>query len=322
MENLEQWSRFWQQGYPTSFSQELPDSYCGAIGLYWRSLASKLETQAHILDIASGNGAIAILIAQEALENKRHIIVHAADAAMINPQETNKNPRHKDILETIKFHPEMPIEKIHLLNEQFDLITSQYGLEYSNIEKSAPSIAHCLKVGGTLKAICHSKDSELSKSSEEELSAYYESKEKLKILDQTKLFLEHIGTIHSIQQLERKIVSTSTKLESLVNCIEELIKRHPKAAITSFLRNSINNFFSTRLISDSTTKEKFISFLESELDASAARSKDQQKAALTAGEMNDVLGIFSKNRFKTLKFQSFNDDHNKNIGWLIELERL
>lgn len=323
MANSNQWTEFWKQGFPTSFSQELPDSYTGAIGNYWRGAAAKLNKEDRVLDVACGNGAVAILIAKEGKKLKKHLEIHSSDAANIAPLETNKNPKLIDVLKTINFHAGMPIEKIDALEKKFDLITSQFGFEYSNTETATASIYKALKKEGVFKAICHFTGSQLYKNCLEEIEAYQLATGELEITEKTRSFLETLGSITSIEALEKKLTNedTQSKLEQLVAAIEKLIQNHPQSSITAFIRNSTEDFLANQLISSVDIKRQFLNFVSSELKLTELRSKDQINAALSEEDISNLSRNFSKLGMQIVTCEKFHDEQSC-IGWLLEFRKL
>ncbi|WP_157953990.1 class I SAM-dependent methyltransferase [Microbulbifer sp. A4B17] len=322
MENLEQWTNFWLQGFPTSFAQVLPDSYIGATGNYWRSAVSSLNPGDKVLDIACGNGAVALLIADEALKNGKELEIHAADAAQIQPLSTNKNPKQLKALKKLRFHSKTPSENISSIGKNFNLITSQFGFEYSNTGKTAENIYLTLDSGGIFKAICHKTNSKPYSDCTDEVAAYELSKNKLDIPHKIKSLLSEFENTQTSHQLELNLkrVETQRKLGVLISSIESLIATHPRAAITAFIRNSTEAFLQRKLLSGKETKSQFVDFLETELKHAGRRSKDQLNAALSKEDIEKLLSKFSDLGMKTITLEEFYEEELC-TGWRIEIQK-
>ncbi|WNZ58355.1 class I SAM-dependent methyltransferase [Microbulbifer sp. MKSA007] len=320
MQNLEQWTNFWKQGFPTSFAQVLPHSYTGKTGEYWRSTVSGLSPNSKVLDIACGNGAIALLIADEASKSGKPLEIHAADAANITPLATNKNPRNQKLLEKLHFHSCMAIEKIHSLDEKFNLITSQFGFEYSNKLEAARSIEKSLESGGVFKAICHKTNSTPYRNCSDEVLAHKLITEELRIPEQTTSFIHDFKDIQSIEEAKVKLGNphTADKLKYLITSVEMLISKHPKSATTYFVRNSLENFLQRNLASNNATKDKFLSFFSTELEYTALRSQNQLDSSLSEESMGNLLAIFERLGMQPLARDKFYDENNC-TGWKIEI---
>ncbi|WHI47461.1 class I SAM-dependent methyltransferase [Microbulbifer sp. JMSA004] len=319
MQHLEQWTNFWQQGFPTSFAQVLPNSYIGKTGEYWRSTVSGLHPNSKVLDIACGNGAVALLIADEASKSGKPLEIHAADAANITPLATNKNPRHQETLKKLNFHSCMEIEKIHSLDEKFSLITSQFGFEYSNKVEAATSIEKSLEPGGMFKAICHKTNSKPYKDCSDEVSAHKLVIEDLKILEKTTSLIHDFEDTQSTEKAKIKLGNphTAEKLKRLIASVEMLISKHPKSATTFFVRNSLESFLQKNLTSSNATKDRFLSFFDTELKYTALRSQNQLDSSLSDRDMNNLIAVFERLGMQLLTRDEFYDE-NSCTGWKIE----
>ncbi|SFC59622.1 class I SAM-dependent methyltransferase [Microbulbifer thermotolerans] len=316
------WSQFWQQGFPTSFAKELPNSYKGAIEEFWRETAKSLDDNSRVLDIASGNGAIAIIIADEARKQEKQVDVHAADLASISPQKTNKNPKLTQILSEITFHPNVEIEQLPFKKNSFELISSQFGFEYSNIEKSITSISSSLKKGGHFKAICHFSESETHLKCKEDLEAYKFAEYQLHITTLVKSTLKEIGSITSIAELELKLNQKSAlnKLKILIESTNKLLEKFPQSSPAEFISKSINYFFANSLVSGMDQKNHFAITFAKELICAMQRTEDQLKATLTKGSVQKIESLFMRNKLKKISSRPFLENENL-IGWLFDFKK-
>lgn len=157
--NHNHWTNYWQSGAQTSLPNDFKENYDGAILEFWRKVIDQSEHDALVLDVCTGNGAVALILARLSLENHKSLHITAIDVSDINTTYIiNNNP--KEYTDNIKFISQCPVESVNqVLPEPQDLIVSQYGLEYSDMEKSAPAIAQSLKPNGQLVFIAHSPQS-------------------------------------------------------------------------------------------------------------------------------------------------------------------
>ncbi len=89
---LEQWDRYWAYGNIHSFSQVSGGNYQGAIADFWKSRFETLESESRILDIATGNGAIALLALESSDQRSAHFEILGVDLADIDPSRQVKDP--------------------------------------------------------------------------------------------------------------------------------------------------------------------------------------------------------------------------------------
>ena len=99
---------------------------------------AELPEGARILDLATGNGAIAVL----AVEAGKGFAVTGADLAAVEPSAFVTQNRAE--LDQITFLASTPAEALPLPDASIDAIVSQYGVEYSDLSRSLPEAVRVL----------------------------------------------------------------------------------------------------------------------------------------------------------------------------------
>lgn len=142
----EHWSEYWEQGHMTSFGDAFKTNYQGEIKDLWQGYSRTLDRHSKILDIGTGNGAVIELIQSVSQHNCVGI-----DLAQINNNVTNCiNGR---------FMSNVSAEKLPFENAEFDVVISQFALEYSDVDLSISEIHRILKPKGKLNLVCHKSNS-------------------------------------------------------------------------------------------------------------------------------------------------------------------
>ncbi|WMS86536.1 class I SAM-dependent methyltransferase [Pleionea litopenaei] len=155
-----QWTNYWSQGNITSLPLDFNGNYDAEIKAFWNEQFKPLESGATVLDVCSGNGAIALLAAEYALENSIDLKIIATDAAKIDREAIKAAaPTLEKAIELIQFIDDTPLEQLQLDDGSVDLITSQYGVEYTDWSVVAELFERWLKPGGHIAMISHSVDS-------------------------------------------------------------------------------------------------------------------------------------------------------------------
>ncbi|AQA17228.1 hypothetical protein BST95_02320 [Halioglobus japonicus] len=168
--STQHWSRFWQQGHITTFGAALKDNYEGPIRNFWLDQYKILPADAQLLDVATGNGALALLAAEFARQQGHNWRVIASDLADIN-EAAGQHP-------AVEYHAGVACESLPFGDGRFDLVSSQYGVEYSDLERCIHEIYRVLAPGGRFAAICHHRDSYTLKESRKEMAIYEQGLEK------------------------------------------------------------------------------------------------------------------------------------------------
>lgn len=147
------WSRYWSHGVAHSCGGSYGNRYDGALARFWRSHFAALPAGARVLDIATGNGAVPRLMLDGAADT---VVCDAIDLAVLEPQwiaELAPQQRGR-----IRFHGQQAAESLPFAAGSFDLVTSQYGLEYTDLARSVPEILRVLRPGGKVCLLTHHAD--------------------------------------------------------------------------------------------------------------------------------------------------------------------
>jgi ubiquinone/menaquinone biosynthesis C-methylase UbiE len=158
---MQHWNSYWSKTKSlNSFAEgEHSQGYTGDIADFWNRLFSTLPSNSTVLDLATGNGGLAVL----AQQSNPSFTVFASDAATINPIALyNAEDPTYPTLNKIKFIAEMPSEALEFEDKQFNLVMSQFGFEYAQTTEALEQIFRVLQAKGRFVALVHHKDSFIS----------------------------------------------------------------------------------------------------------------------------------------------------------------
>lgn len=208
-ERAEAWTNYWRTGNRHSC---LVTKQEGTVDVPvhdegWRDFFGTLQESAHILDVGTGNGAVALLAYEVGQAENRNFKIHGVDAAEIVPEVTQGTEEGH-----LQFHAAVPMENLPFADNTFDCAVSQYALEYSDVSSSLAEIARILKPGGKARFILHSTDSGPVQSSVKEL----------KVLEE---ILDDIG----ITKRLRAMLVTRTEKPAKVGLADKKVERALKA---------------------------------------------------------------------------------------------
>jgi ubiquinone/menaquinone biosynthesis C-methylase UbiE len=160
------WSDYWRLGELTTLNF-FREGYSGELAAFWQELVEGVPEGGRVLDLATGNGAVALLALRHARQLGRTLAIEGVDAARIDPAaHAGRTPAVAAELQAIRFHPQTSFEHTGLPAASFDLVTSQYGIEYGDLSAAAAEIARLLRPGGRFGAILHSAGSEVARTAE------------------------------------------------------------------------------------------------------------------------------------------------------------
>lgn len=151
------WSRHWASGASHSCEGSFRDNYEGAIASFWHERFDALPRGARVIDIATGNGAVPRLLAAR-LAHRTDWSCDAVDIASVAPSWWGSLPA--DRRSQLRFHSGVAAEDLSLFDSgQFNLVTSQYGIEYSALDVSLNEALRIVAPGGCLALVVHHKQS-------------------------------------------------------------------------------------------------------------------------------------------------------------------
>lgn len=156
------WTTFWDSGRLTSLPEQFPALYDGEVAEFWRQQLALTPEPGRVLDICTGSGAVALLLAGQAEQLARSVHISAVDAAHIEPERLCvQHPELAPLVRRIEFISDCPFEQLNRPAASFDHLVSQYGIEYCNWTQASQQCTHLLAPGGRLTLVCHSPDSRI-----------------------------------------------------------------------------------------------------------------------------------------------------------------
>jgi SAM-dependent methyltransferase len=152
------WRDYWKADRPASCVAENPVTQ-QQIADTWRQWFVQRTDGSRILDVATGNGIVLAHAASAARETGRTFELTGIDLADIDPL------RHvKDLdagLRNAIFIGGASVEQLPFAARSFDVVVSQYGLEYAELQKALAEVERVLMPGGELRWLAHTQGSEV-----------------------------------------------------------------------------------------------------------------------------------------------------------------
>lgn len=150
----ENWTAYWSTGALHSCADSFQGNYAGAIGVFWRSVFTRLNQGARVLDLCCGNGPLSKLLL-EANAADPSFRVDAVDLAQVTMPWLSElsDPQRSQL----RVHPGVDVAALPFADDHFDLCISQYGIEYAGAAAFA-EVARVLQPGGTFAAVIHHVD--------------------------------------------------------------------------------------------------------------------------------------------------------------------
>ena len=164
---MEAWGNFWGKGHSTTFGEYYADGYTkGYIANWWKNIINGYNSESlNILEVGCGNASLLPGLLDLDVSGT-YTGVDAAQVQLPNAVEKRKN----ELLE-IKLKGQTGIESF-MTTQQFDVIASVYGLEYSPLNQSLPVLKNLLAPNGQLRLLMHHADSVITAMSAKALTEF------------------------------------------------------------------------------------------------------------------------------------------------------
>ncbi|MDX2476421.1 MAG: class I SAM-dependent methyltransferase [Gammaproteobacteria bacterium] len=151
--SLDPWTSLWQAGAGSScYDGSKAELHLTRI---WDEHVDTLPDEARMIDLATGNGTVALICAARASAKKKQLKIDAVDSAGIDPAACLSDRKH--LLSSIVFHDKTRLEALPFRDGTFHSVVSQFGFEYACEMRAAAEVARVLIPSGHLCLVIHAK---------------------------------------------------------------------------------------------------------------------------------------------------------------------
>ena len=313
------WDRFWKYDRLASFGTGPgTGNYPAHITDGWRAFFQSLADGARILDLATGNGAVAVM----AVEANRSFQVTGADLADIKPATFVS--RGKPALKRIRFLARTPAEALPLADSSFDAVVSQYGVEYSDMDRSVPEAVRVLAPGGRLRFACHAAEGSVAAETRRAIADAEFLLDELDLTGRVAACFEAVLTIErgrSSGQLAE--IAAQARYAAFRDGLKAVADRLPIAADQAMLASvhqTLTDLFQERQAHDLGALVAKANDLREEIAAHRERQQALLAAALSAGQITQLADRLGELDLAGIATGEQRDGANL-IGWTVEARR-
>lgn len=142
------WDTYWDSNLVHCFGVNVKAPVTAALDFAWAGIVRGAAPGAAVLDLACGNGAAALAMARA----RTDLAITGIDEAAIDP--ALNVPEYADALGAMTFRPRTAMEALPFPDATFDLVASQFGVEFAAQPAAALGEAmRVLKPGGRLAVL-------------------------------------------------------------------------------------------------------------------------------------------------------------------------
>ena len=307
------WSNYWLKDFLTTFVDDEQLYYSEKIEQHWHNVFSKLKDSQHIVDLAAGNGAL-FSLAKNNLKNKNLTIkMTAIDLADISNSSFYQS--HPDI----QLISNTDINSIPLNDASIDLCVSQFGFEYSDVEKTCEEISRILKPNGKFSAVLHNASSSVSLHSESAI-------QQINLCHNSKLTDTSVKLLRRLQKLKKshRDIATDPKAKELRDRFNAMAKRLseygdklPDSAHINYFLNELGNLFSNRA-KDLNLDQKLIIIKQLEIDSKNYHSRmlSMLEASNSQEQIEELKQTLQTNKFNGITVDKLTDQTHE-YAWVL-----
>lgn len=293
------WSSYWSEGNITSLPNLFADNCSGDVLRFWNEAFAALKENSKVLDICTGNGAIACLARDYADRRNIRCEIHAIDVAEIQPGNLECGD---STINEVQFHSGVAVEATHCRSDYFDLVVGQFALEYCNVPDAVKELSRITREDGTLVLMMHHADSVTAQK-----TRHY--------IDIADVFLREPTIFYRLrkyaeQRTDQKIFKARKapqKRQQLVVSLNEadsLSNRFPNNRFLSVTLDNIKHLIN-RIHNDPLIRIDEIREFETTVQHHLIRIRDQRDASFDNERMSELESLLRANGFRSIQYEPY-----------------
>ncbi|MGQ4276412.1 class I SAM-dependent methyltransferase [Pseudidiomarina sp. E22-M8] len=299
---MEHWSKYWHTaGVLNSFAEgDANSGYTGELKKFWEQQLNDVPQGATVVDLGTGNGALALLARDFSVTNQKDFSVHGVDAAQIDPvKQFEKSPALAKKLKKISFHSETPIESLPFDEGSIDVMIAQFAFEYADRNDALKEVLQTLKSGGKLVTVMHHNDSEMVKDSKIGVAVLTEILENSPVFQQSDMLLDlasqaipQIGAEGWESYPHNQILTRS--IQWTMKTLQEKFSKPAELNYVNDVVRRIARIFEVMNAENLNACKRQLAFEYHLLNDHRLRLKDQLTATLTKKDANTIVKAAEK----------------------------
>lgn len=306
------WSLFWTTPAVTALPEVFPDGYDGAMRDFWQE---QLDGEfGHIVDLATGNGALVWIAHDIQRRLVKPASITGVDLADIDPFTVlDKSP---DEYPTVSFMGNTSVDALSFADHSVDVVISQYGIEYSDLEKTIAEIARVLTPSGKMCFILHDCDSVIVKGMTNKLMHCKDLLADHEFHGLTRQFIALQNEFSDNLKLQEsaEYQALGGKLYQKLLQLKPRLNQYPKSSPLNAYIQSWSVLTNPATDLATSEREQQAKTALAELIAGTEKLAEVKAAALTAADREALARFIGQHGFKISQFEALEYDDGRNWG--------
>ena len=310
---LDHWASYYRGGALVSCPVNAGLNYDQEVRDEWVTFFAALPDGARILDIGTGNGAIALIAKETGAERSRDFRVKAVDLAEIDPPKYV--PDGAKVLAGIEFSGGVSTEALPFEESGFDAISGQYIVEYTDVPATLRECARVLAPGGVCQFILHHEDSIVVANARESLHQAARIRDETRLIAQFRRYCELLGeSADRAEPARQGFIAAGRELE-------EEAGSSSNPLFLNFVLDSITRLLENRQPLGRAGLLEQVDRLERVLAEWASRLDDLVSAALDASDMQRLAAEAEADGFQDIAYELQMQGGATLVGWRLHMRR-
>ena len=293
------WSSYWSEGNITSLPNLFADNYSGDVLRFWNEAFKTLEENSRVLDICTGNGAVAHLAREYADRQGIRCEIHAIDVAEIQPGKLDRGNSH---INEIRFRSGVAVESTHCRSDYFDLVVGQFALEYCQLPDAARELSRIMRAGGMLVLMMHHADSATARSTRQFIEVADEFLQEPTLFYRLRKYAEQRIGQKAINS--RKTFRKRQQLMAGLSEADNLSARFPNNRFVSVTLDNIKRFVE-RIHGDPLLRIEEIRDFERTVQHHLTRVRDQRDASFDKARMSRLAALLDTAGMGSVQYEPY-----------------
>lgn len=305
------WAAYWESGALASLQGAARDNYQAAPRAWWLDFLGGLPDRSRILDIGTGNGAVAQIAAEFSREHDTGFRIHGIDLAPIDPVRALGD--RAGALSDVSFHPSTPAEDTGFEAGHFDAVTGQYALEYTVLDRSVPELARITAPGAELCFVLHCYDSVVVDRMRQQMQQARRLFEETRLFTHARRLFEALGGSHEERRLAQFRKQASVILEHAGASDNPALYHH--------VLDGLGRLYEERSRLNRQSLLQRLDGLEAGVRANVDRLRDLAGVMLTRTDLEAMVRSFEHSGFRNVESGTLREGNDVLLGWTLRAQR-
>ncbi|HBN15958.1 MAG: hypothetical protein CMQ46_04040 [Gammaproteobacteria bacterium] len=316
------WSHYWRRGHLHSCPGAFQGNYEDSIREFWHSTFKELGEHSRVLDIGTGNGAIARLALDFAASRSFSWQIEGIDAADIQSADTPINSGQCKL--TLRGNQSS--EHLDHADDSVNLVTSQYAIEYTRVDLSLAQVARVLVPGGIAAFIVHHTDANIVTVSRNELAFFDYFYQQLNLFGDSRELIQHFdksGLISSpwLIASDPKAQEMMQRIQHQLSSITDFSHTHPHCGFARDIGTQFATTLNAIPQAGRANTDHVLQVLEQEMAAHAARIQANIDAAHDEQAISKLVQMAAQSGLENLFYSPLHRSSGELLGWALRFRR-